>query len=114
LSGEGEYLLYLLQVPEAGALPAWRTIALGDLTWLERQERGALFALGRMRESLCHRIKRLRLEEDAEQRAFLTSLLALCQDDDGGRVIAPRWPASNLGAVVGMVRTRLATTRRAA
>lgn len=113
LSPEGSYLLYLLQVSEAGALPAWRTIAMGDLTWLERQERAALYALGRVRESVCHRLKRLHPEHQRDEARFLLAVLAKCQGEDGGKVTAPRWPASNLGAVVGMIRERL-TLRRAA
>jgi hypothetical protein len=113
LTPEGEYLLYLLKVSEDGALPAWRTIAMGELTWLERQERAALYALGRIRESLTHRIKRLDHETQAEERAFLASVLAYCQGEDGGRVIAPRWPASSLGSAIGMLRQRLFLRRAA-
>jgi hypothetical protein len=83
------------------------------VTWLERQERAALFALGRIRESLCHRIKRLGPGE--EERDYLTALLVQCQGDGlGGGVVAPRWPAQALGSVVGMIRTRLTTRRIAA
>ena len=104
LTTEGEYLLYLLKVSEGGATPAWRTELMGDLTWLERQERAALYALGRIRESLCHRIKRL--PEYGEERVFMGSVLAHCQGEDG-QPRAPRWPAQALGTVVGMVRHRL-------
>ena len=104
LTTEGEYLLYMLKVSEGGAMPHWRTQLMGDMTWMERQERAALYALGRMRESLVHRMKRL--PPDSEQQAFLFKILLQCQGEDG-RAQAPRWPASNLGAIVGMIRHRL-------
>lgn len=111
MSTEGTFLLYLLEVSAAGTLPPWRTELLGDIAWLTRQEREAGYALGRMRDSLCGRIKRL---DPGEPREFLVSLLAHCQDDDGGKVIAPRWPARNLGTVTGMIRDRMTNRRTAA
>ncbi len=107
LTPEGEYLLYLLQVSQDGALPALRFKGFGDVTLTERRERAALYALGRIRESLCYRLKRL-TPEQAEEIAFLRRLLAATQGDDGGQVIAPRWPIQALGSVVGMVRGRFA------
>jgi hypothetical protein len=114
LTSEGEFLLYLLKVSEGGSTPTWRPDGWphGELAWVfERQERAALYALGRMRESLCYRVKRLP-PAAAGERAFLERVLTQCQGEDG-RPRAPRWPASNLGGIVGMVRHRLFTSTKA-
>jgi hypothetical protein len=111
LQPEGAYLLYLLKVGEDGVLPPVRLLAVrGEqwtLSWLARQERASLYALGRIRESIVHRVKRLHPERQSDEARFLMRLLAQCQDDDGGRVVAPRWPASKLGTVAGMIRARM-------
>jgi hypothetical protein len=113
LMPEGAYLFYLLEVSIAGAMPSLRFKGFGDVSALERQERAALYALGRIRESLCHRIKRL-TPEQAEERDFLRRLLAAAQGEGGDLATAPRWPAQALGSIVGMIRDRLAARRRAA
>lgn len=114
LTPEGEWLLYVLRVSEDGTLPALRLDmprgGAWDLAWLERQERAAGYALGRVRESACHRVKRVPVE-DADQRQFLHTLIAHCQGEDGGKVVAPRYPAQALGNIVGMVRTQLTNSR---
>lgn len=113
LTPEGEWLLYLLQVSADGTLPALRLDTPGgtwDLAWLEKQERAAGYALGRVRESACHRVKRLG-PDDGDQRQFLHRVIAHCQGEDGGKVVAPRYPAQALGAVVQMVRERLTNSR---
>jgi hypothetical protein len=113
LMPEGDFLLYLLEVSAAGALPSLRFKGFGDVNALERQERAALYALGRIRESLCFRLKRLEPKQ-AEQRDFLLRLLATAQGEGGDQATAPRWPAQALCSVVGMIRDRLAARRRAA
>lgn len=113
LTPEGDFLLYLLEASATGAMPSLRLREYGDVNALEGQERAALYALGRIRESLCHRIKRL-TPEQAEEIDFLRRLLATAQGDGGDQATAPRWPAQAVGSIVGIIRDRLATRRRAA
>jgi hypothetical protein len=111
LQPEGAYLLYLLQVSEDGAMPAWRTDLISDVRWLTTQEVAATYALGRIRESLVHRIKRL--EPGSDEQVFLISVVGRCPGEGGDRVTAPRWPAQALGTVRGMIQQRLFLPRAA-
>ncbi len=117
LTDEVEYLGYLLKVSDDGALPALRFMMPHGpdwtVTWMEQQERAALYALGRMRESICNRVKRLPPERRGEA-VFLLRVLANCQGEDGGEVAAPRWPAQSLGTVVTMIRDHLTAAKVAA
>lgn len=110
LSSEADYLRYVLRVADDGAAPPIKLLDADDcywlLTWLERQERAALYALGRIRESIAGRAKRLPPER-AEEQAFLVCVLAQCQGDDGGSAAAPCYPAQALRRVAQMVSDRL-------
>lgn len=108
---EGQFLLYLLEASTA------RGAASGQYGWLpasgiDRRQRDAAYALGRIRESSIYRLRRLP-REAADEREFVSKLIVACQAEDGAAA-PPLWPAVALGAIVGMIRHRLFLQRNRA
>lgn len=97
---EGDFLAYLLEVSE---------------------DADASYALGRIREAVAFRVKRL---PAGDERAFQMSLLALCQDAGGGVARSPAAiklaggavssSAIHIASVVGKIRHRRFAALRAA
>lgn len=91
---------------------------LGYLVCVATEDVNSSYALGRMREAVAGRVKRLPMASD--ESAFMRRLLGLCQAAGGGRASSPeqinlmggRIDASpgHLGSVLGLIRHRLLTS----